>query len=260
LTADAESGHAQRRDRAWLLRLDADRDNLLAAMLHATAARDRGVPQLAIAVACWRWWVTRGVVGRGRRAGEACARGGHGSAETGCARSTAPASWPREGAFEMAKQRFGTARLAREVGATSDGALEHQPRNLAAYEGDLRRRSGSIMEALATRAARQPPCASVTLQNLASPSRAPETRERGIANASSAPLVDRAPRRRSGAPDLDPAHARPLPARVGLLARAVLLREGSPFPRARDHNAIVECLETAAGPRRGRGDPPRRAL
>ena len=62
--------------RAWLERLDADRDNLHAAIEYALAAGDAGTAQ-RLCGELWRYWLTRGLLGTGRRRLAARAAGGH---------------------------------------------------------------------------------------------------------------------------------------------------------------------------------------
>jgi tetratricopeptide (TPR) repeat protein len=258
LTADAESGLHSAGIEEWLLRLDADRDNLLAALLHATAARDVDTA-LALVVACWRWWVTRGVVAEGAALAEAALAAGAGADELRMRAVNGAGVLSAEmGDFATAKLRFEESiRLARKVGADERMARSNTNlANLATYEGDFETAIRLHQDALAT-AERlgNDRAQSVTLQNLGIAFDGAGDRERGITTLERALVIAHRA--------ADPAHltstqrtlARFLldsdPGRAHLLLHESLTRSHE----LADRNAIVECLETASAAAAGRADP-----
>ncbi|RKQ87271.1 putative ATPase [Solirubrobacter pauli] len=65
LLAEAEDGLVSPQQRDWLERLDADHDNIRAALRHTIAVHD-GDTALALVAPLWRYWLLRGGVSEGR--------------------------------------------------------------------------------------------------------------------------------------------------------------------------------------------------
>ena len=114
---DGESGLESATMGEWLDRMDADRDNVRAAIAFAAADGDAAVA-LVLCAAVWRYWIWRGSLVEGRELVTA-ALALAATARPRCAsgRSTAPARWSRElGDFAGAKELLEESlELAREL-------------------------------------------------------------------------------------------------------------------------------------------------
>ena len=89
----AEAGMRSAELPHWLARLDAEHDNLRAALRHATAAGDVETA-LSLIWSAAQYWVTRGNVAEGRELAEAAlAAGGRPAGAAACTSRTAPACW-----------------------------------------------------------------------------------------------------------------------------------------------------------------------
>ena len=243
LAEAAEAGLEGAEQAGWMRRLDAERENLVAAAEWGDAeTRQR------IAGALWRYWLARGAVAEGRRLVEAALAAGTASATAAArAHNAAGVLAGAAGDHEAARAAFGAA-LEHVRRPHARGARDHQPRRarrlrlrLRRGAGPLRGRGGDL-----PRAGRRP----------RAEHRHPEPRDRARAERRA---------RRRGAELLeesvelaraagDPAHVAStlhvlgsLLARRGDVDRAVPLVLES-LELARGENVLtIECLETLAG-------------
>jgi hypothetical protein len=160
----AASADGERRDGDWLDRLDADRENVRAAIAFAVADGDAETA-LALCADVWRYWSWRGNLTEGRETLGAALGLGGGPPRCASARSTAPArSRASRATSRRAKALFerGLA-LARELGDDYRAArVERQPRHPRALRARLRRGDRALraldgLHALDRRAARAEP-------------------------------------------------------------------------------------------------------
>ncbi|MDA0180143.1 tetratricopeptide repeat protein [Solirubrobacter phytolaccae] len=117
LLAEAEDGLVSPQQRDWLERLDADHDNVRAALRHTIAAGD-GDTALALVGPLWRYWLLRGGVSEGRELARAALALPGGTAEARLRTANGAGILAAEqGDFEAARVHFeeGLAR-ARELG------------------------------------------------------------------------------------------------------------------------------------------------
>ena len=235
--------------RAWLERLDADRDNLHAAIEYALAAGDAGTAQ-RLCGELWRYWLTRGLLGTGRRLLAAALAGGHDD-PTARMRALMAAGIlaGEEGDRAVARERFVEAlALADETGDVFwHNRLVANLGTLALFEGDHEEAIGRYETALA--AAEDDWVRSLMLHNLASAYAGLGRRDRAIELLDESIEIARTV--------ANPVH---LSSTLRTLARMLLqeerespralalLRESLEIARDLDERpGIVECLETLAG-------------
>ena len=234
---------------AWQTRLDAEHDNLRAALRHAVAVGDAETA-LRLTVAGVHYWATRGYVAAGRALAEAVLRLPAGPAALRMhAVNGAGVLAAEQGDFIAAREHFEAAlALARTLGARDRiaGTVTNLA-NLALYAGDHETAVRRYEEAtVIARELGDERALSLAIQNLGIAHEGAGQRARAIAALEeSVALAERA---------ADPGH---LASTQRTLAR-VLLEDDRPralsllhesLERSQylsDRNAIVECLETAA--------------
>ena len=234
---------------AWQARLDAEHDNLRAALRHAIAARDAG-SALRLTVAASHYWATRGHVAEGRQLTEAALELEGGPPELRMhALNGAGILAAEQGDFAAAREHFeASLALARTLGARDRiaGTVTNLA-NLALYAADHATAVSRYEEATAiARELGDERALSLATQNLGIAHEGAGQRARAIAALEeSVALAERA---------ADPGH---LASTQRTLAR-ILLEHDRPralallhesLERSRrlsDRNAIVECLETTA--------------
>ena len=142
----------------WLRRLDADRENLHAALRHANATRDADTAQRLVA-ALWRYWCIRGTLTEARTlAGEAVALGGEPELRVPAINAVGVLA-AENGDFACAHEHFTAAlELAREIGAV-ERVVRVQPPTSAASRST---RATTTRRSRASRRQRTP-CATPTL-------------------------------------------------------------------------------------------------
>jgi predicted ATPase/DNA-binding SARP family transcriptional activator len=263
LTEGAESAMEGPGLPLWLQRLDADHDNLHAAIRHAAATGDSDTA-LAIVGAMWRYWATRGNLSEGRALTTAALAAGGGQPELLMrAFNTAGILAGEQGDFGAAREHFEKSlRLARQVGARDRIARTvGNLGNLAMYEGDYATAIRRYEEATAiVRELGDQRTLSLMTQNLGIARegagdhwRAIELLEESLTRA-----------RRADDPGVLTSTQRSLarvlqddsPARALELLHESLRRSHE----LADRNAIVECLETASLAAGTDGDPRTGAL
>ena len=256
-------GCAAPTSRSWLARLDADHDNVRAAIRHATAAGDVETA-LSLIWSAAHYWGTRGHVAEGRELAEAALAAGEGPPELQMhVKNGAGILAAEQGDFEAARAYFeATLELARE--------LEHRPRiassvtnlaTLAMYAGDYEAAVARYEEAsVISRELGDERQLSLALQNVGIAHEGAGHRDRAIeALEESLELARRV---------ADPSHVVSV---QRSLARFLLdddpvralafLHESLELAREyADRNAIVELLETASAVAAGRGDASTGAL
>ena len=257
LLKGAEAGMRSADLAHWLARLDADHDNVRAAIRHATATGDVETA-LALIWSAAHYWGTRGNVTEGRELAEAALAAGDGPPELRMhVKNGAGILAAEQGDFEAARAHFeATLELAR--------ALEHGPRiagavtnlaTLAMYAGDYEVAVARYEEAsVVARELGDERQLSLALQNVGIAHEGTGHRDRAIeALEESLALARRV---------ADPSH---LASTQRSLARVLLedepvralalLHESLALAREHaDRNAVVETLETASAAAAGRGD------
>jgi tetratricopeptide (TPR) repeat protein len=262
LAEGAEAGLTGEDPRAWLDRLDADRDNLHAAVEHALAAGDPETAQ-ALCGELWRYWLTRGLLATGRRLLAAALTAGAGGRDARLrALLAAGILAGEEGDRAAARERFLEAlAIAEETG--DDHARMRAVANLgtlALFEGDHEEAIRRYEAALAALEGDWP--RSLMLHNLASAHEGLGRRDRAIE------LLDEsvALARRTASPVHLSSTLRSLGRMLLQQEREspralALLRESLELARELDERpGIVECLETLAGVAARRGDAATGAL
>ena len=252
LLQGAEAGMRSANLAHWLARIDADHDNVRAAIRHAIAADD---PETALAL-IWsvaHYWGTRGHVAEGRELAEAALAAGEGPPELRMhVENGAGVLSAEQGDFDAARAHFETAlELAR--------AGDHRPRiagtvtnlaTLAMYAGDYADAIARYEEAseVVARTRRRAP---------AQPGVA-ERRDRARGRRAPGPRD----RRAGGEPRAGPARGRPQPSGVhaalagaGAARRGSGARAGAPArePRARAGGRRPQRDRRGAGDGVGRG-------
>ena len=183
LAAEAETGITGEDSRSWLERLDHERENLHAAVGYALAAGDADTAQL-LCGALWRYWLTRGLLGTGRRLVASALDGGRGGPHARLqALIAAGILASEEGDRVAARARLLEAlELAEAVG--DDAAINRVGGNLgtlALYEGRHEEAVRRYEAALAVaRAAGDDRGSSLMLHNLASAHEGLGRRDRAV--------------------------------------------------------------------------------
>jgi tetratricopeptide (TPR) repeat protein len=256
--AGAEEGVLTDAQRGWLDRLDADRENLRAAIAFAVAEGDAALA-LGLCAAAWHYWERRGHVAEGRATLESgLALPGGPDRVRMVALNGAGVLAAEHGDLAGARRHFAAAMALAE--ALGDGVraarIGGNLGSIALYERDFPEAIRRYTEAMER--AEDPRSLSLWLQNAGLAHEAAGDRARGLE------LVRRsmAVAREAG----DPAH---LSSTLRTLARlelhddatapdgpAELVREGVAISRElSDRHALTESLETLGGVARRRGDP-----
>ena len=149
LMEGAEAGLHSRELPAWLARLEADLDNLRAAVRHAAATGDAAVA-LGLVAALWRFWAARGNLSEWRALATAALATGEGPPELRVrAVNAAGVLASEQGDFAAAQAHFEEGlELARALGARDRIASSGSNlANLAIYAGDYAKAIGLYEEA-----------------------------------------------------------------------------------------------------------------
>jgi predicted ATPase len=259
LATEADQGLAGPASREWLERLDADRDNLHAAVGNAVADGDSDTARL-LCGALWRYWLTRGQLTLGRRLVADALEAPDGSARAQVRALIAAAILAsEEGDGRAARERFEEGlELARLDG--DDEAVTRIGSNLgtlALYEGDHEEAIRRYEEFLSSaRSDGDDAKSSLMLHNLASAYEGLGRRERAVELLRESVLLARSVG--------NPVH---LSSTLRSLGRS-LLQAGEPSSEALpllseslslaheldERPGIVECLDTLAGVARRNGD------
>ena len=250
---------------AWLDRLDADHENIRAAIAFAVSEGDAATA-LRICAGVWRYWVLRGSVSDGRALSAAALALPGAPAAAAAGRSTAPGCWPPSRATSPAPaltSRRGSRSAASSRTPSSSPGSTRNLGNLAIYEDDI---DGAV--SLYERSTEQwrelgdDRGLSLILQNLGIAHARAGRLERAVALLRES--VDMA--RRAG----DPSHTASALRTLGRMllqhdgddaAVLELLHESLVLSRdLADRPGIVETLETLAAVAGRRGDPGTGAL
>jgi predicted ATPase len=263
LLSGAEDGLVSAEQPEWLRRLDADHDNVRAALQHALAAGD-GDTAVALVAPMWRYWLLRGGMNEGRPLSRAAlALGGGTPALRMRAANGAGIMAAEQGDYEGARGHFEESlKYARDLGMRDRVArIISNLGVLAVYRSDPETAILLYEEAAAiARELGDVRAVSIYTQNL------------GIAHDESGQVpraIDLLEKSLALARTVsDPAH---LSSTEETLARVLLDTDEeravtllrSALTRSReigDFHGIIGCLETAAGASTRRGDPRAGAL
>ena len=253
--ADGERGLAGPEAAFWLQHLDADRDNVRAAIDHSLS-HDEPETALRICAGVYRYWIARGNLTEGRQFTNRALAGAVGDPEVRMsALNGAGVMAGEQGDFAAARARFDEMlALARDTGSLDrEAVVGSNLANLAIYEGDhaeaIRRyeQSAKILRDLGDERS-----LSLVLQNLGLAHAGAGDRDRAIDYLRQSVTIAR----RAG----DPVHLSSTLRSLGRLlvqeeGGRSMLREALEIARdLGDHPGIVEILETlaaAADPRTG---------
>jgi predicted ATPase/DNA-binding SARP family transcriptional activator len=257
LLQGAETGMRSADLRRWVVRIDADHDNVRAAIRHATAAGDLETA-MALIWSVAHYWGTRGHVREGRELAEAALAAGEGPPELRMhVENGAGVLAAEQGDFEAARAHFETslelarahAHRARIAGTVTNLAT------LAMYAGDYEDAVARYEEASeVARELGDERQLSLAMQNVGIAHDGAGHRDRAIeALEESLALARRV---------ADPSHLASVQRSLARMlleehpARALaLLHESLELAHEHaDRNAIVEALETASAAAAGRGD------
>jgi predicted ATPase len=247
----------------WLARLDADHDNVRAAIRHATATGDVETA-LSLIWSAAHYWGTRGHVAEGRELAEAALAAGEGPPELRMhVRNGAGILAAEQGDFAAARAHFeATLELARALGhrARIAGAVTNLA-TLAMYDGDYDDAVARYEEASElSRELGDERQLSLALQNVGIAHEGAGHRDRAIEALEESLILARRV--------ADPSHVASVQRSLARFlldddpARALaFLHESLDLAREHaDRNAIVELLETASAAACGRGDASTGAL
>jgi predicted ATPase len=253
--ADGERGLAGPEAAFWLQHLDADRENVRAAIAYSL---EHGDPEIALRICAgvYRYWIARGNLREGRQFTNLALAGAVGDPEVRMsALNGAGVMAGEQGDFDAARASFDEMlELARETGSLDrEAVVGSNLANLAIYEGDhaeaiLRyEQSAKILRDLGDERG-----LSLVMQNLGLAHAGAGNREKAIDYLSQSVTIAR----RAG----DPVHLSSALRSLGRIevqepSGRALLREALEIARdLGDHPGIIEILETlaaAADPRTG---------
>ena len=260
---EAEEGMAGAELQRWLARLDADHDNVRAAIRHATAAGDADTA-VSLLAPLWRFWLMRGNIGEGRALADAAlALGGGRPEDRARAANGAGILAGEQNDFTAAKAHFEESlALAREIGEVDrEARASNNLAILAIYAGDYEAAIASYDKAveIARRSGDQRGL-SLMLLNLGIANDDAGHRERAIELLEEAMVIARDVADTGHLCSTQRSFARVLldvdtPRALGLLHESLEIARD-----LGDRDAMVEALETAASATTNRGDPGTGAL